>query len=191
MRPAPGGGFYTEERYYPLRELIKHVLDACAGASSVLDCGAGLEAPYQFGLQKRVRKLVLLDGHQPYLDANQTRGDNVWRVHARLPEGLAAFADRAFDVAVCIDVLEHLAYPEAEALVGHLKRIARKVVLFTPDGTNEQDTDAYLMGADSLQTHRSTWSVEKLVAFGFEAKVMHPDFHAPGQGALWGEWRAP
>jgi GT2 family glycosyltransferase len=170
--------------------LADAILASCAGAESVLDCGAGLEAPYQFGLQKRVRKLVLLDGHKPYLDANRTRGENVWRVHAQLPEGLAAFGDKAFDVAICIDVIEHLAYPESFVLVGHLQRIARKVCIFTPEGHAPQDHDAYMMGADHAQTHKSSWHVEDLQKLGFEAQVMHKDFHGPGQGALWGVWRA-
>ncbi|MBU1767872.1 MAG: class I SAM-dependent methyltransferase [Candidatus Omnitrophica bacterium] len=179
------GGVYTEERYYPLQDLIRRVLDACAGARRILDCGSGLEAPYQFGLQKRAERLVLLDAHGPYLQANQTRGPNVERFQGFLPGALSAFPDETFDAAVCIDVLEHLSEANAGVLVAELKRVARKVVLFTPDGVNEQDTDNYLMDADGLQTHRSTWSVEKLQALGFRAQVMHPDFHGPGLGALW------
>lgn len=176
-------------KYPPVALMIDAILGACRSAGRVLDVGAGLEAPYQFGLQRRVRELVLLDGHAEYLAANQTVGPNVRRIVGHLPEALAE-RSLTFDVVLCIDVIEHLDDAAAEKLVSEMKRVGDKVCVFTPDGESPQDHDAYMMGADDLQTHRSVWSVEKLQRLGFEAQVLHPDFHGKGHGALWAVWKS-
>lgn len=191
-----------------LAGLLTRILVEVPFGSDVIDVGAGLEAPYQRGLQARCRRLVLVDAHQPYLDANVTKGANVTKVRGIVPGCLSLFGgdgtlsayagivtDRPltvppeFDVAVCIDFIEHLEKLDAHYAILQMQRIARKVVLFTPMGVSPQDHDTYMMGADHWQTHNSEWHRETLEKYGFNVGVMD-DFHGLGHHALFGIWRA-
>lgn len=146
--------------------LLNAVLDHVRFGDRVIDVGAGLDAPYQRGLESRASRLVLFDAHQPYLDANKTRGERVCGV---APGGLAQFEDREFDVAVCYDNIEHQARADGEVTLRELQRIADTVVVFTPDGFRGQEHDNYHMGADYWQTHRSGWTLPDLMdGFGFQ-----------------------
>jgi 2-polyprenyl-3-methyl-5-hydroxy-6-metoxy-1,4-benzoquinol methylase len=175
-----------------LEELIHRIVREVKFQDDVIDIGAGLEAPYQLALQKRAHRLVLLDAHQPYLDANHTRGHNVERVCGVIPAaiGPGAFRDAEFDVAILIDVVEHLDRVQAHAVLLEAKRISRKVVLFTPEGSCPQDHDAYLMGADHWQTHRSEWTREALEKYEFAAGRME-DFRGLGAHSLFATWCRP
>ena len=146
--------------------LTRSVLGLVPVGASVLDVGAGLEAPYQYGLQRRAKRLVLLDAHQPYLDANQTRGPNVERVLGITPAALRQFRDGEFDVAFAIDHIEHLSHEDGQALFREMQRVARTVGIFTPLGKMHQEKDNYLMGGDLFQTHRSGWTVEDFRSMG-------------------------
>lgn len=169
--------------------LIQKILAEVKFKDDVIDIGAGLEAPYQIALQKRAHRLVLLDAHQPYLDANRTQGPNVERVCAVIPDALGRFRPGEFDVAILIDVIEHLDRVEAHRALVEAKRIARRVVVFTPDGPCPQDKDHYLMGADHWQTHRSEWSRDLLDRYEFATGRME-DFRGLGLHSLFAVWRA-
>jgi hypothetical protein len=171
-------------------ELFQRIVSEVKISDDVIDIGAGLEAPWQVAFQKRAHRLVLLDAHQPYLDANVTRGPNVEKVCGQVPDALGRYRPSEFDVAMMIDFIEHLDAHTATMTIREAQRIARKVVVFTPDGHSPQDIDAYQMGADYWQTHRSEWSRELLERHGFVAGKME-DFHGLGQHALWGIWNRP
>jgi hypothetical protein len=184
--------------------LTRSILGLVPSGASVLDVGAGLEAPYQYGLQRRAKRLVMLDAHQPYLDANQTRGPNVERVIGITPGALKQFHDGEFDVALTIDHIEHLSREDGFELVREMQRVARTVGIFTPLGLTHQSKDNYLMGGDSLQTHRSGWSVEDFKSLGFcrvaEWNPIDPESKTrtvldicntipTAPSCLWVEWR--
>ena len=85
-----------------------------------------------------------------------------------------------------IDFSEHLEEEEALRTLFLLEQIVDRIVVFVPEGESILDKDAYQMGADTLQTHKSTWTKGKLEALGFRV-VSWPQFNG-GPNMLWGVW---
>jgi len=56
-----------------------------------------------------------------------------------------------------LDVIEHMEKNDALEVIRLAQIGARQVVLFTPVGFMEQDSDGWGLGEDSWQTHRSGW----------------------------------
>jgi hypothetical protein len=97
-----------------------------------------------------------------------------------------------------VDVLEHLTDQEARFVVGSLKEVFARILVFTPDGPDTQEADPFQAGGDEWQKHRSTWTREELEALGFRVAV-DPEYHVRqvGQrlgrasGALFAVWDGP
>lgn len=176
----------TGERY-----LHRRILDEVRDDATVLDVGAGM-AKYHDALVRKTRWVTMLDAHKPYLDDRARRyGDRVCIIHDDALVWMGANYERRFDVVLGIDVVEHLQWSEAIALIEWMRVLGRKVVLFIPEGDHPQRTDAHGMGGDHWQTHRSTWYGDSpgLEAFKVER---WPSFHAgtpdKDPGALWCVW---
>lgn len=115
-----------------LRRLERVVATTATGAGSLLDvgCGEGVVTERLAALLPHVR-VVGLDVDDPALARSwrERRGENLaFRPGSayRLP-----FADGSFDVALAIEVLEHLERPEQA--VAELARVARRgIVVSTP-----------------------------------------------------------
>lgn len=172
--------------------LLTAILDHVRNGDRVIDVGSGLEAPYQLGLQKRAKHLVMLDAHQPYLDANRCTGPNVHKVCGVTPSALFDILDRAYDVAVCCDHVEHLSKANGRILIRQLQRIADTVILYTPDGMEVQAEDHYGMGAEQWQTHRSGWTLPELMdEYGFQIGHHFQVLDGPGATAILAVWKRP
>ena len=118
---------------------------------TVLDLGCGLGFP-TIGL--KCREIVGIDIHQPYLDKIK-RHFKVIKADIRHLESLES---HSFDVVLCLDVIEHLKKNEGLRLLGEMERIVRKrIIIYTPIGFKEQNDDAWGLGGEKWQKHRSGW----------------------------------
>ena len=137
-------------------------------ARSVLDvgCGAGDSMAFVRTLVAPTALTVGVDIFTPYLRLAEQAGNHDLLVKSdvrRLP-----FADKSFDVVICLEVVEHLDKEEAKALISDMERIARdKVVMSVPVGSHEQ----HEYDENPYQEHRSTWKLEELKEMGFRVRI--------------------
>lgn len=182
-------------------DLHGRLLEEIPNNSSVLDVGAGLAKYHELITPPRTSRLTLIDAHEPYLAERKAHFAREYADHTMtfihgeaLPvlRGLPVAAH--FDVILGIDFIEHLSRPDAISLIGEMKYLASKVILFTPEGSHPQEKDHYNMGGDHWQTHRSTWTAEDFERLGFSVERW-ADFHKWAQdrgcdpGAIWAVWR--
>ena len=119
-----------------------------------------------------------LDAHRPYLE-HRRPGMGV-PVNARADQIGDLFVQGAVDVITLIDSLEH--FPEAEVLdvLQQAERIARRrVVVASPRGEFPQaGYDAFGLGGEEWQQHRSTWEPSDFLELGYRVIVVR-GFHGP------------
>ncbi len=166
-------------------------------SKSVTDFGAGL-GTYHEKVADVARFYKLIEVHPPYcavLRERVGRRANV-EVHelnvldvTRVPLSESEFH---CDVAMAIDVIEHLEMAHARQVITAMQLLASTVVLFIPEGHHPQEVDNYKMGGDRWQTHRSTWWAGDLEALGLKVERW-VDFHAgtgggKDPGALFAVW---
>jgi len=77
---------------------------------------------------------------------------------------------RAFDLAIALDVIEHLPDPRGDELLRDLLRVSRTVVITSPRGDFPQGE----MYGNVHETHVSTWPPARLRAAGAALIVPHP-----------------
>lgn len=180
----------TERHNFGVDDLHRHILDQLPPDGLVLDVGAGL-AKYHELLVPHCRHLTLVDAHMPYLEDRAIKFPTTELRAGNALEILPTFGPQQYDLALAIDFLEHLTIEEADYTILLLMRCARKIAVFVPEGNHPQSRDAYGMGGDHWQTHRSTWDAEMLVDLGFTVERWL-DFHAHAAGcdphALWATW---
>ncbi len=175
------------------RYLHRRILgEVCEGAR-VLDIGAGM-AKYHADLVRHAW-VTMVDAHGPYMaERAQRYSERAIIVIEDALTWLPRTRTDTFDIALAIDFIEHLEVDDAIATIADLQRVARRVVLFIPEGTHPQTTDHHGMGGDHWQTHRSNWYATHPGLEGFTVERW-PEFHAgtPGKdaGALWCVWRKP
>lgn len=75
---------------------------------------------------------------------------------------LQGYESKSFDLALCIEVLEHLSPEQGKHLVEELQRIATHVLLTTPDYAMPQEA---LLG-NPYERHHSWWSWKALKKLG-------------------------
>lgn len=154
---------------------------------SVMDVGSGMAAYHGKLHALTDGNMALLDAHAPYMAAHKIP-EGIVQYVGDLRRVLPTIRSCAFDAVLAIDLIEHLDKGDGIEALGEWKRIAdQRVIVFTPEGFMPQDTDHYGLGAEHWQTHRSGWSVEDLANHGFKV-TRWPDFHGPGQGALFAIW---
>ncbi len=171
LRAARADGVAHGQRpvYEPLQRLLAE------GSHSVLDVGTGLmhsladsPCPVRIGL----------DAHRPYLEHRRVADAVPLNAPALALEKL--FPPGAVDLVTLIDVIEHFTPDDATELLRQAEAVARRrVVLFTPRGEFPQEGhDAFGLGGEELQRHRSTWEVEDFVQRGYRVVVLDA-FHGP------------
>lgn len=181
-----------------LDDLHGRLLEEIPNGASVLDVGAGLAKYHELLTPPRTSTLALIDAHGPYLDDRRSKFPQVEILHGEATEVLrdAVVAGRRWDVVLGIDFIEHLDQHESFAVIGAMCHVAKKVILFTPEGNHPQNTDHYGLGGDHWQTHRSTWDAEDFERLGFITERW-ADFHKWAKdrgcdpGAIWAVWRKP
>lgn len=94
---------------------------------------------------------------------------------------LVAYPQIAYNVALCLDCIEHLTVEDGNKLLKIMDEISYKQILFTPTtnlfGLNNDDTP---------EAHRSVWSPEMLPGY---ACIVFPDFHYTWGGGAFFAWK--
>jgi hypothetical protein len=148
------------------RPLLRTIASDCR---SVLDVGTGLmsslelvDCPVKLGL----------DAHRPYLE--QRRVPGAVPINASATELERLFVPGAVDLVTLIDVIEHFTPDEARELLRQAEAVAaRRIVLFTPRGEFPQEGfDAFGLGGEEYQHHRSSWEPEDFAALGYRVYVL-------------------
>lgn len=136
--------------------------------ASVLDVGCGwgkfgvLAREYAFA--KRVDGIDIAPPRYAVYDHSYV-GD-IRRVEQALPEGTPRY-----DLALFIEVIEHLEKPDAYAVLAQLLRIAKRVLVTTPLGFRKQ-----VIPDMPYETHRSGWYPWE---FGRAGRIRHVEIY-PG-----------
>ena len=113
-----------------------------------------------------------VDPHRPYLKRRRV----VDAVPSNAPADrlTSLFVPGAVDLVTLIDVLEHFASEDAVVVLRQAEAVAaRRAVLFTLRGEFRQSGfDAFGLGGEEYQRHRSTWEPEDLAAIGCRVAVL-------------------
>lgn len=148
------------------RPLVRDLSRYC---TSVLDVGTGLMSSLDL-VGCRVK--LGLDAHRPYLE--QRGAPDAVPINAPADELERLFVPGAVDLVTLIDVIEHFTTDDAHEVLRQAESVARRrVVLFTPRGEFPQSGfDAFGLGGEELQRHRSTWEPEMLAGLGYRVTVL-------------------
>lgn len=162
---------------------------------TVLDLGCGIMQATTNSLQQKLEKRWLFIKDQKEIECKSLLGCDIVDkyldvakkhfpvIHLEMDE-LHRFMDLSFDVVICIDVLEHLLKVQAYNTINEMKRIARKkIIVYTPSKeiTNEEHVeDAWGLGYNELQLHKSFISSEELQSLGFKTSFPEPDKNTLG-----------
>ena len=164
-----------------MHNLTERLLAEIPTGSKVLDVGCGMSG-YLTEMQS-IADLHLLDAHLPYLQrAPLLRPAPMFVGTAQTI--LPLFGDKVFDVATAFDMPEHLSPYDAVNTINEMRRIAKKVVLFIPEGNHPQTEDYFKVGGDFWQTHRSTWNLRD---YGLEVSAV--DGQSPTQVIYGTGWK--
>jgi len=134
---------------------------------SLIDAGCGRGV---IGAMVRIyrnpKRLVGIDAFQLYLDFCRYHNfyDELYSYDLKCTP--LPFDDKEFDVATCIEVVEHLPKNRGLGLLNELERIAKKVIITTPNISFSQDT----FDANPFQQHVSCWSVKDFSKLGYQVR---------------------
>lgn len=144
----------------------------------LLDVGAGIR-PQSIA---KADQHICVEPYGPYADKLEDDGYQVIRKIAN--EALQDVVH--VDTIVALDVIEHMTEIDGKRFLRLCKEKADQIVIFTPLGFVEQHGDAWGMGGDYWQEHRSGWIPEDFKGWTiFEDK----DFHAGRCGAFFAIWQ--
>ena len=154
-------------QFFPKTEslIIKILRKEISYGQSVLDLGCGFKSALKHLIEDPSLNLhtVGVDAFSPYLDKNQ----GVGRSHSEYIESNIfdiEFSPDTFDCAMLFDVIEHFEKEQFYNFLPKLEKIAKKILIITPNGFIEQgeyDDNPY-------QEHVSGWTVDDLLSHGFE-----------------------
>lgn len=141
--------------YYLPNGLAKNITPRPEGlieVDRVVDIGAGIR-PMQW---YRPKEHLCVEPHGAYCEALVMAG------------GYTVLQQTAQETLPCdgyqaiylLDVLEHMDRDDGERVVADALKSAgvKQVVVFSPHGWLDQDADAWELGGDYWQTHRSAWT---------------------------------
>ena len=143
---------------------ISFVLDAILQLkpNSVLDIGCG-SGKYGLLIRENMRqaRIDAIEGFEPYItDVHKKVYDNVYVGNAM---EIVPKLDQSYDLAMMIDMFEHLTPEDGRTLLMQLQKRARHLLVSVPTWHPEQD--AY--DGNVLQEHHAQYDVSKLRALGF------------------------
>ena len=144
-------------------------------AKTLLDIGCGIcNVLREFPVPVRVG----VDVWRPYLTwvRNNVPRDIVL-VNADASEVRDLFLDDSFDVVSLIDVVEHFPKAKGYKLLKDAEAVAiEQVLVFAPRGKNPQRDDAWNMGGEKYQRHRSEWQPKDFKKLGYKVLALEK-FH--------------
>lgn len=165
--------------------LIEHNLDRPAGlieCDIVLDVGCGVRPMNWYKPQRH----ICVDAHAPYLQRVAAVGGYEC-LHANALDALRLLKPGAADAIYVLDVIEHMTREDGQELVRlALMAQPRQIVIFTPLGFLPQHGDAWGLGGDHWQEHRSGWLPEDFQGWAIEISRCGPRTEL-GRGffAIW------
>lgn len=120
---------------------------------TVLDIGAGLRP---FGWYTPGRH-ICVEPHGPYAEKLQAAHYRVERMTAHY--ALSMLAGEKIDAIYLLDVIEHMEREDGESVLARARQLypRAQIVVSTPNGFFEQHGDAWDMGGEHWQEHRSGW----------------------------------
>lgn len=126
----------------------------------------------------RCKSLLGCDVHEPYLEKSKNYFP-VIKMDLSSKTCMSIFLNKSFDVVMALDVIEHLDFDIANYIITEMHRIARKkIIIYTPAiyESNEKNVDnAWDMGENQYQMHRSYIEPEKFREMGFDVTFPDPD----------------
>jgi SAM-dependent methyltransferase len=136
-----------------------------SGYDKVLDLGCGYASALH---QIHIQFSVGVELFEPYILESSRRGIHSQYIKADVRR--IEFKPKTFDAVIAIDLLEHLAKQEGAELLAKMESWAtKKVIIFTPNGYLWQDA----CDDNTLQEHRSGWSVDELQGLGYTVRGMN------------------
>lgn len=122
---------------------------------TVLDIGAGLRP---MGWYKPKRH-ICVEPHPPYAERLKAAGYEVWCETAQSAlDCVLTWPEQSINAVYMLDVIEHMTRAEGEQILRLLPWLeAKQIIVFTPKGFMEQKHDAWNLGGEHWQTHRSGW----------------------------------
>lgn len=144
----------------------------------VLDIGAGI----------RPQTLVKADRHicvepfEPYVEKLEEMGYQI--IPKTANDALEPISH--VDTIVALDVIEHMTETDGKRFLRLCKEKADQIVIFTPLGFIEQEGDAWGMGGDEWQKHRSGWIPEDFKGWQI---LKDEAFHGDRGGAFFAIWQ--
>lgn len=168
-------GSTTEARLPPAT--FWPLLGRLTDGPTLLDVGSGTMAQL-IRMSNRVR--VGVEAHRPYLE---TRHDDpsIVPLHLDATRLEEVLLPKSFAIVTLVDVIEHFDTDTARAVLSTCESIAAtRVVVFTPRGEfPQQEFDAYGLGGEEYQRHRSVWEPPDFHRLGYNT-VVFAGFHGPG-----------
>ncbi len=149
---------------HPFLDAVVHFLPEDTRRAVDVGCGRGIGGVL-CRLYRNPQRLVGLDAFRPYLES--LRELNVYSEliradFARTPS--LPFRPNSFDVALALELIEHIPRREGEALVEDLQEKCTRVIVSTPNEFFEQDS----YDTNPFQSHLSFWHVRDFEKMGFE-----------------------
>lgn len=147
------------DKDYMENGLIKHNLPAPRGllhCKSVLEVGPGIR-PYNW---YKPESYMAYEPYDVYCERMSSAGYRCLNLGG---DALVQLDDASVDQIISLDVLEHMSRYDGQEFLRHAIRVAsHQVVIYTPLGFMEQHGDAWGLGGDEWQEHRSGWVPEDL-----------------------------
>lgn len=132
---------------------------------TMLDVGCGKGRPLKFINRKDNYFAVGFDAFKPYL--SECQKDKIHGAFVRGDVRFLPFADRSFDIVICLEVLEHLERTDGQKLLQELERVAvKQVILSTPVGKYQQG----VFDGNPYQGHKYIWSPAEMKEKGYKVK---------------------
>lgn len=128
-------------------------------------CGRGVIGAL-VRIYRNPKRLVGIDAFRSYLNFCRRYNfyDELYLYDLR--QTPLPFNDEEFDVATCIEVIEHLPKNNGFSLLNELQRIAKKVIITTPHGPLSQKA----WDNNPFQKHLSCWYVKDFAKRGYTVK---------------------
>jgi len=142
-------------------------MDSSFPLESLIDvgCGRGIVGAL-VRIYRNVTRLVGVDIFPPYIDFCKKFNlyDKIYPMDLR--QTPLPFKNHEFEVATCIEVVEHLHKEYGEKLLDELQRIADTIIVSTPSHYFKQPK--HHVDRNPFQTHVSKWAISDFRKRGYE-----------------------
>jgi len=150
-------------------QIIQVICEQLKDCKSALELGAGHFEMID-ALNAAVR--VGVEIHAPYIE-RRICDSSVVAIRYDATKAAELFSPDSFDGVMLIDFIEHLSKPVALKLLEDVERICKKTIfVHCPAGNHPQEGDAFGLGGEEYQLHRSSWEPEEFESLGFATVVI-------------------